>query len=390
METVKNAEVSNLNAKLVEAAIKPDESKALKSKSTSNEETTTAAAVPAEVSKTTTTVTVNVTQTKVTVDGDVVDKGIGEVVSTVSSIAGTAVDAIAHELKKPIETAEANSVDNDVDMIDADAITDCEMKDVSLVEEQPQIVTTTTASTTANAASAKKSVEADSVNSVTAAVESTVTQNEAEQKIAAVDDVEKNISNLFNGGDDNVVSTNDKSGDDPSKDEQSSTQIASSQSSSLNNGTDNVSAKDTKSRHDAIKDNNDLVSILAGNDKPEENISSSSALKPMVSSEKDAKSVVSTKSQITSSSSSGSKSSPSKSTTAQSSVLNKSTASPTTTTQKQSEVTSGKVVSTASEPVAVDAEKGLGGKASRQELVSSLSSTIKEDSSLALSSTVSG
>lgn len=384
METVKNAEVANLDAKLVEAAVKPDELKALNTKS--NEETTTAAvAVPAEVSKTTTTVTVNVTQTKVTVGGgDVVDKGIGEVVSTVSSIAEAAVGAIEHELKKPTETAEANSVDNDVEMIDADAtaLTDCEMKDVSLVEEQPQVVTTTTASTTATGGSNSetKAVEADSVNSVAAAVESTATPNEAEQKIAAVDDVEKNISNLFNGGDDNVVSTNDKSGDDPSKDEHSSTQIASSQgdSSALNNGTDNGAAKDTKSRHDAINDNNDLVSILAGNDKPEENISSSSASKPSVASDKDAKSVASTKSQITSSSSGGSSSSPSKSTT-----------SP-TTTQKQSEVTPEKVVSTASEPVAVDAEKGLGGKASRQELISSLSSTVKEESSPALSSTVSG
>lgn len=377
VETVKNTEVANIDAKLVEVAVKADELKALNTNSTSND-------VAVNVNKTTTTVTVNVTQTKVTV-GDVVDKGhgIGEVVSSVSSIAEAAVGAIEHEIKKPAKIAEANSIEADVEMADADEVVDCEMKDVSLVEEQPQVVTTTTTSTVVGN-SEIKSAEADSVNSSTATVESTapIATNEAEQKI---DDVEKNISNLFNGGDDNIVSTNDKSSDGPLKADNSSSQIASSQSgnSLLKNGTDS-SAKETQLRHDAIKDNNDLVSILAGNDKPEENISSSSAQKPATS-EKDAKSIgsdVTTKNQITSSSST-----PSKSTTTQSNVVNNSTSpksATTTTAQKQSEK-----VAIAGGAGAIDAEKGLGGKATRQEIISSLSST-KEESSSDLSSTVSG
>lgn len=368
VETVKNAEVAELDGKFVEAAVKADELKAINTNSTSN-----------DVNKTTTTVTVNVTQTKVTVGGDVVDKGqgISEVVSTVSSIAEAAVGAIEHELKKPTETAEANSIDDvaDIEMADADAIADCEMKDVSLVEEQPEVVTSTAATT------GTKTVEADSVNSSSSSNSNTVraestastaaaavaATNEAEQKI---DDVEKNISNLFNGGDDNIVSTNDKSNEDLSNADNSSTQVASSQSDNnlLNNGTESK-AKETQLRHDAIKDNNDLVSILAGSDKPEENISSSSAQKPQTS-EKDVKSIQSTKSQITSSS-------------------NKSTSpTTTTTTQKQSDISSEKVsTATDQKASANEAEKGLGGKASRQEIISSLSSTVKEDQ---LSSTVSG
>lgn len=380
VETVKNAEVANLDAKLVEAAVKTEELKALNTNSASN-----------DVSKTTTTVTVNVTQTKVTL-GDEVDKssgGLGEVVSTVSSIAEAAVGAIENELKKPAEAAVANSVDvDDIEMADADAVADCEMKDVSsvTVEEQPQVVTTTTTGTTV---SETKSVEADSVNSSSSSSSNTVpaestasiATNEAEQKI---DDVEKNISNLFNGaGDDNVVSTNDKSSD-PSKSEHlSAAQVASSQSgsdsSSLKNGTDgSTKSSETQSRHDAIKDNNDLVSILAGSDKPEENISSSSAQK---SAAEDAKSIgnsLTTKSQITSNSGS-------KTTTTQSNVVNNSKAAP-PSTQKQSEISSEKVSTATAEPVAVEAEQGLGGKASRQELISSLSSTVKESAS---SSTVS-
>lgn len=365
---MKNAEVAELDGKLVEAAVKADELKALNTNSTSN-----------DVNKTTTTVTVNVTQTKVTVGGDVVDKGqgISEVVSTVSSIAEAAVGAIEHELKKPTETVESNSIDDvaDIEMADADAVADCEMKDVSLVEEQPPVVTSTAATSetkaieadSVNSSSSSKTVPAESTASTAAKAAAAAATNEAEQKI---DDVEKNISNLFNGGDDNIVSTNDKSSEDLSKADNSSTQVASSQSDNnlLNNGTENK-AKETQLRHDAIKDNNDLVSILAGSDKPEENISSSSAQKPQTS-EKDVKSIHPTKSQITSSSSS-----------------NNST-SPTTTTQKQSNISSEKVSTVTEQSASAnEAEQGLGGKASRQEIISSLSSTVKEDQQ---SSTVSG
>lgn len=348
---------------MVEAAVKADESKALKN--TSNE---------VAVSKTTTTVTVNVTQTKTIVDE--MDKGqnVGEVVSTVASIAGAAVVAIEkkeQELKKP-EPTDISSID-DVEMVEADS--DCEMKDVSLSEEQPQVVTTTSSTV---GSTVTKLNEVDSVNSTTGATkESASANNEAEQKI---DDVEKNISNLFNG-DDNVGSTNDKSIDDSSKID--STPAASSHSDrrSLKNGTDE-SAKDSQS-HDAIKDNNDLVSILAGSDKLEENISSSiSAADEPKSTKAETSSTAAKSSGLTIENKllKGVTSTPSNQTT-QKNVYNS------TPIQKQFEISSENV-STISEP-ATETEQGLGNKATKQEIISSHSSTIHEKSS-DLSSTVTG
>lgn len=349
VETVKASDV-NLDGKLAEAALKTDEIKALNN-----------AANDVAVSKTTTTVTVNVTQTKVVVDEVDKSQSVGEVVSSVSSMAEAAVCAIEKkelDLKKP-EAIESSSVD-DVEMLEPDS--DCEMKDVSLSEEQPQVVTTTT--TTIGSSETKK-IAADSINSQ---------NNEAEQKI---DDVEKNISNLFNG-DDNVGSTNDKSVDDLSK-TGNFTPASNSKSGNdaLKNGTDS-STKGSQSHDDAIKDNNDLVSILAGSDKPEDNISSS--IGTSESAQKQTANATDAKSTIENKLLKGITSTPSNS-TSQTNVFNS------TPIQKQFEISSENV-STISEP-AIDAEQGVGNKATKQEIISSHSSTIHEKSS-DLSTTVTG
>lgn len=382
---VKPADVANLEPKLAEAAIKTDELKALNNASND-----------VAINKTTTTVTVNVTQTKVTtVDDAKKSQELGEVVSTVSSIADAAVSAIEKvESKSQRDTSEIEALD-DIEMVEADA--DCEMKDVSQkIEETAQVVTTTSTVTTSTvveqSSEPAKTVEADSaVISTTAATESAVaSSNEADQKI---DDVEKNISNLFNG-DDNVVSTNDKSKAEAS--------IVSSQNeiNSLKNGLAAGANSETQS-NDAIKDNNDLVSILAGNDKPDENISSSS-ISAAEAQQKPTTNSNESKSIDEASSSTKDASEAAAAKPSSNSIENKllkgvtSTPSNITTTnvynstpiQKQFEISSENV-STISEP-ANEADHGLGSKATaRKEIISSHSSTAN-DKSLDLSTTVTG
>lgn len=395
VETVKNAEIANLDeAKLVESAVKTDEAKALNNAPTND---------VVAVNKTTTTVTVNVTQTKVVTvkDDDVVDKGqsISEVVSTVSSIAEAAVgaiDKVEQELKKPAQSIEVNSIE-DVEMLEPADPSDCEMKDVSSVKEQPappQVDTTTTVTATSSSSIEAKNAEADSVTVTATPVASTesitpTNNNEAEQKI--VDDVEKNISNLFNGsGDDNGVgSTNDDNDDvrlegiggNSSKSESRSTVAVGSQQGDidiLKNGKGNAQPT-TQSQHDAIKDNNDLVSILAGSDhKPEESSISSTAEAPnRLDADKEAAA-----SKIENKLLKGVTSTPSSSATTN--VYNS------TPIQKQFEISSENVstISTGSalDTATVDSQ-GLGGKASRQEIISSHSSTINDDKSLDISAT---
>lgn len=408
-ETVKNADIANLDATkqlLVESAVRTDEVKALNNASTND---------VAAVNRTTTTVTVNVTQTKVVTvkDDDVVDKGqsIGEVVSTVSSIAEAAVgaiDKVDKELKKPPQSIDVNSIE-DVEMLEPADPADCEMKDVSLTREQqakPQVDTATAVTATSSSSSIEaKNAEADSVNSTTTAVTAkpvasigivtATNSNEAEQKI--VDDVEKNISNLFNGsGDDNGVgSTNDDDDDrsgtiggNSSKLESRSTAAIGLQQGDvtdiLKNGTGNARKQQTtQSQHDVIKDNNDLVSILAGSDhKPEEsNISSSSVTDAPHRSDAD-KEAGATK--IENKLLKGVTSTPSSSSSATTNVYNS------TPIQKQFEISSENVstISTGSnlDTAAVDSH-GLGGKASRQELISSHSSTINDEKMLDISAT---
>lgn len=389
VETVKGADVANLEPKLVEAAIdvKSDEIKAVNNQ-TSND---------VAVSKTTTTVTVNVTQTKVTVNDETTNnksQELGEVVSTVASIAGAAVDAVIdkveHELKKSDEVSDAVALD-DIEMVEAD--TDCEMKDATQPDEPAQSVDTTSGTVHIDSQQSK-TVEADSAVSTTATSATTndsnalvASSNEAEHKI---DDVEKNISNLFNGGDDNVVSTNDKSIDDDDDLSKIETSIASSQNdiiTSLKNGTNDDGSKEKHHSHDD-KDNNDLVSILAGNDKPDENISSSisgAASAAAATASKDASEAIAAKpaqlNSIENKLLKGVTSTPSNTTT-QTNVYNS------TPIQKQFEISSENV-STISEP-AIDTEHGLGSKATKQEIISSHSSTINEKSLDLSAATVTG
>lgn len=343
-----------------------DELKALNNLAAANE-------AVAAVNKTTTTVTVNVTQTKVILDE--VDKGqsLGEVVSSVSSIAEAAVNAIEKPQPPPpsvpsaevasSEPIESSTLDNDIEMLEADD--DCEMKDLSAIEEQPkeqqpQLVSTTTAAV-------------DSTNNASAVV--TSQSNEAEQKI---DDVEKNISNLFNG-DDNVGSTNDKSSNVSLTGASDGLKVSSAHSQ---NNTD-LHKNGTSGDETANKDNNDLVSILAGSDKLDDNISSSinvsaksnntSATTPanaVVIENKLLKGITSTPSNYTS----------------QTNVFNS------TPIQKQFEISSENV-STISESGAIDTadqNAGVGGKAAKQEIISSHSSTTLEKSSSDLSTTNTG
>lgn len=341
-----------------------DELKALNNLAAANE-------AVAAVNKTTTTVTVNVTQTKVILDE--VDKGqsLGEVVSSVSSIAEAAVNAIEKPQPPSVPSAEvassepieSSTLDNDIEMLEADD--DCEMKDLSAIEEQPkeqqpQLVSTTTAAV-------------DSTNNASAVV--TSQSNEAEQKI---DDVEKNISNLFNG-DDNVGSTNDKSSNVSLTGASDGLKVSSAHSQS---NTD-LHKNGTSGDEAANKDNNDLVSILAGSDKLDDNISSSinvsaksnntSATTPanaVVIENKLLKGITSTPSNYTS----------------QTNVFNS------TPIQKQFEISSENV-STISESGAIDTadqNAGVGGKAAKQEIISSHSSTTLEKSSSDLSTTNTG
>lgn len=360
VESIKSGD-DNLDVKLAAEIPAADELKALNNLAAANE-------AVAAVNKTTTTVTVNVTQTKVVLDE--VDKGqsIGEVVSTVSSIAEAAVNAI--EKPQPPSSAEvassepieSSTIDNDIEMLEADD--DCEMKDLSAIEEpqrqqQPQLVSTTTAAV-------------DSTNNASAVV--TSQSNEAEQKI---DDVEKNISNLFNG-DDNVGSTNDKSPNVSLSGGSDSLKITSANSQSNTDLHKNGMGGDEA----ANKDNNDLVSILAGSDKLDENISSSINVSAKSNSttattanavaieNKLLKGITSTPSNYTS----------------QSNVFNS------TPIQKQFEISSENV-STISESGAIDTadqNAGVGGKAAKQEIISSHSSTTPEKSTSDLSTTHTG
>lgn len=338
---------------MVEAAVKTDELKALNNASND-----------LAINKTTTTVTVNVTQTKVTTADDAnKSQELGEVVSSVTSIAEAAVGAIEKKEKEQ-KSAQDTSESGDIEMVEADD--DCEMTDVSkVVDEAAQVVTTTTSSAgiIENNVEQPKKVEADSAVISTTAANVTASSNEAEHKI---DDVEKNISNLFNG-DDNVVSTNDKSKTD--------TLVVSSQNDSLKNGLNDGAGNAIKS-HDAIKDNNDLVSILAGNDKPEESISSSSTgSKP--------KSTPNSETKPTTDAASSSTQDAAKQPNATENKLSKGNSTTTnvnksTKIQKQSEASP------------VESEHGVGTKATaRQEIISSHSSTTIGKSS-DLSTTVTG
>lgn len=360
IESIKSGD-DNLDVKLAAEIPAADELKALNNLAAANE-------AVAAVNKTTATVTVNVTQTKVVLDEVDKAQSIGAVVSTVSSIAEAAVNAI-EKPQPPLPSAEvassepieSSTIENDIEMLEADD--DCEMKDLSAIEnqqQQPQLVSTTTAAV-------------DSKNNASAVV--TSQSNEAEQKI---DDVEKNISNLFNG-DDNVGSTNDKSPNVSLSGGSDSLKISSAHSQSNTDLHKNGTGGDEA----ANKDNNDLVSILAGSDKLDENISSS--INVSAKSSDSNNTTAPTAAVIANKLLKGITSTPSNY-TPQTNVFNS------TPIQKQFEISSENV-STISESGAIDTadqNAGVGGKAAKQEIISSHSSTTPEKSSSDLSTTNTG
>lgn len=212
-------------------------------KSTTNIET---------VNKTTTTVTVNISQTKVVIDGGDKAQTIEKAVSTFGTIAADTVSAVENVQRE----AATNSVDvQDVEMVESSD--DVEMVDAP--EASPAVVPTTSSTEVIET----KAVEPDSgTNDV---------NNEAEQRI---DDVEKNISNLFNG-EENIVTTNTKAGEAKLD---SSVESSAKVDASNENGAATTTA--TSLSHEATTDNHDLVSILTGTDKADDGspiISSSEA-----------------------------------------------------------------------------------------------------------------
>lgn len=350
LETVKIAESKNRDEKSDQVNAEKAESNNV---STNNGNSVEKASVATDlVNKTTTTVTVNITQTKVVIDDAEKTKNIDQVVSSFGNIAADTVKSV--DKIEQNKNALAHTNVEDVEM--TEATDDVEMKDASVINEQKIVMATSSTGKTGT-----KTAEADSGTS-----DATITHNEAEQKI---DDVEKNISNLFNG-EENIVSTNTKS----TVDKVNLTRNVTSQDEPL---------KMTKNDGGIIKDNHDLVSILSGNDKPDDKIAGSEAelkkSKAGASLTVDAKAAKSVENKF--GLAKGVTSTPSRSTT-QSSVFNS------TPIRNQFEISSENV-STISEST-LDAETGIANKSAKQEIISSHSSTVNEKSSDLSSTAVSG
>lgn len=222
---------------------------AIDTQNNGNDEPKTTATIDT-VNKTTTTVTVNISQTKVVIDGSDKESNIDKVVSTFGTIAAETVSAVDNAQQE----AATNSVQDvqDVEMVESND--DVEMVDAPVASVAvPQIVEPTAASTESN--------ETKPAEAVSGTTDVTMANNEADQRI---DDVEKNISNLFNG-EENVVSTNTKA------DETKSAPTAES-SAKVDESNANGSAIPTANSlsHETTNDNHDLVSILTGTDKPDD------------------------------------------------------------------------------------------------------------------------
>lgn len=381
VDVAKPVENSNLDNKLVieTTATSGDDTKKVNSSVSEN--------VGNETITTSATITVNVTQTKVAIDDGKKEKDSEKIVTSVTNAAVAAISAVSDKLDVDLTKKDENNSNqssNDVEMVELND--DVEMQDVSTVKKLDAI-DVQPASTTDN--SDKKAP-----TPIQAAVNSTV---DAQQKIDE-NDVEKNISNLFNG-DDNNVSTEDlhsKTATESISSNSSSAQVASTSDDSLKNGKNGDTAKRSP-LHDPIQDKNDLVSILAGNDKTDDKISSSSLTEKSATKSADqhggkgdAKVAKESSAKLSIGNSIDNKlllsvksatSTPSSSTT-QTTVYNS------TPIQKQFEISSENV-STISE-TAVDIEPCIGDKSTRQEILSSHSSTINEKSSDLSSATVTG
>lgn len=303
---------------------------------------------------TTTSITVNIKQTSVNAS-----ESIGEVVSTVAEAASAAITSAAEKIdgdKKPKSNSPV-----DVEMEDLTA--DVEMADAT---SKPPITS---------------SVEVIDEAPVT------TTNSQNEQKI---DDVEKNISNLFNG-EENAVSDEaesaPKNGIGTTDNDAAAKADCSSSSAKVASENGEKCAKEPKEKvtpsddviKDAVSDSSDLVSILT-DDNPQTaaKISSTSssmadAKEASVAPAKDSASNSSVENKLLTSIAKSVTSTPSSSTGGQT-VYNS------TPIQKQFEISSENV-STISE-AATDTEQGLGDKSMRQEIISSHSSTTNKSSDI--------
>lgn len=303
---------------------------------------------------TTTSITVNIKQTSVNAN-----ESIGEVVSTVAEAATAAVTSAAGKIEADKKPKSSSPVD--VEMEDLTA--DIEMGD---------------ASSKAPITSTVEVIEEAPV---------TTTNSQNEQKI---DDVEKNISNLFNG-EENAVSDEaesaSKNGIGTSGKDAATNADCSTSSVKVASENGEKSAKEPNEKvtpsddviKDAVSDSSDLVSILT-----DDNPQTAAKISSTSSSKADAKESVVGHAKATA--------------TANNSVENKLltsiaksvTSTPSSSTgqnvynstpiQKQFEISSENV-STISE-AATDTEPGLGDKSMRQEIISSHSSTLNKSSDI--------
>lgn len=307
---------------------------------------------------TTTSITVNIKQTSVNAN-----ESIGEVVSTVTEAAAAAVTSAAEKIDAD-KKLKSSSSPVDVEMEDLTA--DIEMTDATL----------------------KQSAEAIDEAPVTAVSTTTTTNNsQNEQKI---DDVEKNISNLFNG-EENVASdeneSSSKNGIGNSANDVAANADCSTSASKIASENGEKCAKEPKEKVtpsvDVIKvtvsDSSDLVSILT-----DDNPQTATKISSTSSSVADAKGASVANAKVSALSNNTNNSTDKK-------LLTKSvTSTPSSSTgqsvfnstpiQKQFEISSENV-STISES-ATDTDHGLGDKSMRQEMISSHSSTTNKSSDI--------
>lgn len=306
---------------------------------------------------TTTSITVNIKQTSVNAN-----ESIGEVVSTVAEAATAAVTSAAEKIEADKKPKSSSPVD--VEMEDLTA-------DVEMSDAAPVVPVVSAAPITS---SAEIIIEAPA----------TTTNSQNEQKI---DDVEKNISNLFNGEENAVADEVPKNGISTSVKDTAANVDCSTRSAVVasENGAKNANEPNEKvtPSDDVIKgsvsDSSDLVSILT-DDHPQIAAKISSTSTSTV----DAKeaSAASNAKALASNSSVENKllTSIAKSVTSTPSSSTGQTVYNSTPIQKQFEISSENV-STISE-AATDTEHGLGDKSMRQEIISSHSSTTNKSSDI--------
>lgn len=308
---------------------------------------------------TTTSITVNIKKTSVNAN-----ESIGEVVSTVAEAATAAVASAAEKIDADKKPKSSSPVDVEMEDLTADV----EMSDATPV------------------APAESAAPITSSAEVICEAPATTTNSQNEQKI---DDVEKNISNLFNGEENAVADEVPKNGISTSVKDAVANADCSSSSAVVasENGAKNANEPNEKvtPSDDVIKgsvsDSSDLVSILT-DDHPQIAAKISSTSTSMVdakeaSAASNAKAIAtnsSVENKLLTSIAKSVTSTPSSSSSTGQTVYNS------TPIQKQFEISSENV-STISE-AATDTEHGLGDKSMRQEIISSHSSTANKSSDI--------